>query len=257
MNIRNRLATFNRTGPPAKLRSEVAADIASIYVYDVIDAYWGISAQAFAQAMLGARGKTVHLHINSPGGDVFEAQAMVAAIVNHDAPVHAFVDGLAASAATHLAIAASQVEMGTGAFFMIHQSWSMAFGNADDMTSMASLLGKIDDMIAGVYATKTGKTAADMLAAMQAETWYTAQEAVDAGFANSIAAPANAGAGAAANVGTNSVANLARQWGAAPFKNAPKALTEAPSIDQEAQATMDAAARAHRERYARFLDHIA
>jgi ATP-dependent Clp protease protease subunit len=171
---------------PAALRCEVADDGAHVYVYDVIDSYWGASAAALVSALASAGDKTVHMHINSPGGDVFEARAMAAAIVGHAGKVVAHIDGVAASAATYLALAASEVRMTDGGLFMVHNSWTMAMGNRTELRSTADLLEKIDGTIAADYARKTGAAADQVAAWMDAETWFTAQEALDAGFIDAI-----------------------------------------------------------------------
>jgi ATP-dependent Clp protease protease subunit len=171
---------------PAALRCEVADDGAHVYVYDVIDSYWGASAAALVSALASAGDKTVHMHINSPGGDVFEARAMAAAIVGHAGKVIAHIDGVAASAATYLALAASEVRMTDGGLFMVHNSWTMAMGNKTEIRSTADLLEKIDGTIAADYARKTGASSEQVVAWMDAETWFTAQEALAAGFIDAI-----------------------------------------------------------------------
>jgi ATP-dependent protease ClpP protease subunit len=133
------------------------------------------------------QGGTLHLRINSPGGDVFAAQAIVAAIRDTGAKVIAHIDGFAASAATVVATAADEIEISDGALYMIHCAWSMAYGNASDMRESADLLDKVDGVIAAQYAKRSGKTPEDIKALMDAETWFTAQEAVDAGLVDRIA----------------------------------------------------------------------
>lgn len=204
------LAQDNR-GKGSGLRAEASGDTTTIYVYDVIDSFWGVSASDFAREIAAVTTPNVLLRINSPGGDVFEARAMMTAIGDHPANFVAKIDGLAASAATALTLACDSVEIADGGFYMIHQAWTFAMGNADDMTATAALLGKIDDVLVAGYAEKSGKEADEVLALMKAETWFTAQEAIDAGFADKIAEPA----------GKN-----ARAFNVAAYANAPKALTE-------------------------------
>ena len=200
-------------GKGAAIRSEVAGDTATVYVYDIIDAYWGVSANDFARTLAAITTPNIALRINSPGGDVFEARAMMAAIAEHPATVTAKIDGLAASAATALTLACDSVEIVEGGFYMIHQAWTFAIGNADDMRTTAGLLDKIDGVLVDGYAKKTGKSADDVAALMKAETWFTAQEAIDAGFANSLV-----------TIGTSNTS--ARAFNVAAYANAPKALTE-------------------------------
>lgn len=174
---------------PAKIRDE--ADPATLFLYDIIDPYWGVGAADFNKALAGLLGQKVTLRVNSPGGDVFDGRAMAAAIAQHG-DVHAVIEGLAASAATYVTAAAASVAIAPGSFYMIHNAWTMAYGNKDDLTQTAALLGKIDDSIIDDYAKKTGKTRDEIAAWMSAETWFTAQEALDNGFVDSISDGAKA-----------------------------------------------------------------
>lgn len=197
-------------GSPPAIRSEAAADgPVHIYVHDVIDPWWGANAADLIKALAGATGRDVLLHINSPGGDVFESLAMASAIAAHDGKVTALIDGMAASAATRLALACAEVQMVDGGLFMIHNAWTMAWGNANELRDTATLLDKVDSGIVGDYQRKTGATAEKVTEWMAAETWFTAAEAKDAGFVDEVltasqAAPANAA------------------WNLAAYRNAPK-----------------------------------
>lgn len=171
----------------------VAGDETTIYLYDSIvsddiTAEWwgGVSAQSLVPQIRAIKGGTVHLRINSPGGDVFAAQAICQAIRDTAAHVIAHIDGFAASAATVIATAADEIQISEGGMYMVHCGWTFAMGNAIEMRSTADLLDKVDATIVGQYARKTGMTPEAVLAIMQAETWYTAQEAVDAKFIDSI-----------------------------------------------------------------------
>lgn len=169
---------------------EVADGIATMRIYDPIDSwggYWGVSAKEFVTALdeIGDAGE-IHLHINSPGGEVFEGIAILNALRNHPARVVAIVDGLAASAASFIATGADEVVMGRNTELMIHDAWGIAIGPAADMRDMAKRLDQLSDNIASVYAAKAGGTVPDWREAMLAETWYSAQEAVDAGLADRV-----------------------------------------------------------------------
>lgn len=177
-------------------RSEVQGDEATIWLYDVIvssdaDAEWwgGVSAESFVKQLRSLTAGTIHIRINSPGGDVFAARAMEQAIRDHSATIIAHVDGYAASAASLITSAADRAIMSPGSFLMIHKAWTIAIGNADDMFSTAELLEKIDGTIAGSYAAKAG-TGPDFADLMAKETWFTAEEAVTIGLADEIAAGA-------------------------------------------------------------------
>ena len=193
------------------IRADASGDTAHVYVYDVIDGYWGANASDLAKTLNEVRGKPVALHINSPGGDVFEARAMVAALRAHDAPVTAYVDGLAASSASWLALAASAVHIQDGGMFMVHNSWSWTWGNKHELRTTADLLDKIDGTIANDYTRKTGADNATVVGWMDAETWFTAQEALDAKLVDHIITQPNQAEGAGSN-----------RWNLAAYTNAPK-----------------------------------
>jgi ATP-dependent Clp protease protease subunit len=123
----------------------------------------GSRREGLRRAARRHQAKTIHLRINSPGGDVFAARSMVTAIRGHQArKVIAHIDGLAASAASFVAIAAAEVVMTQGAMLMIHNAWSIAYGNKDDFLAMADLLEKIDESIVTDYERKTKKSRADL-----------------------------------------------------------------------------------------------
>jgi ATP-dependent Clp protease, protease subunit len=196
---------------------------ADLYVYDVIDAYWGVSARTFIDSLASVTAKRVNLRINSPGGDVFEARAMVTALRAFREQGHevvAYIDGIAASAASYLALAADRVVMADGAFYMIHKAWAMTLGNADDMTAMGAILSKVDESIVDDYARKTNKSRDELIAWMSAETWFTAAEARDAGFVDEV-------------TGEPEAAAKARTWKLEGYANAPKLLAEPPQPTAE------------------------
>lgn len=194
----------NRVAPLARLfaenrgkgayRIENAGGEATIWIYDFLvdseeEASWwgGVSAEGVAKEIASLDVSTINLRINSPGGSVFAGRAIEAAIRASKAKTVAYVDGLAASAASYIAIAADEVVIQDGAFFMIHCAAGICWGNAADMVDYAALLEKIDGSIAGTYARRAGGEADEWLEKMQAETWFTADEAVAAGLANRIA----------------------------------------------------------------------
>ncbi len=169
------------------LRAETQGTQATIYLHGVIGGWWGdIDETAFAKSLSDLDVDVIHLRIDSPGGDVFAARAMMTAISQHKAKVIAHVDGLAASAATGICMACDEVEITQGAGFMIHNAWTIAIGNKGDMMETSTLLGKIDAGLANDYARRTGKASEDVAAWMDAETWFTADEAVEHGFADRV-----------------------------------------------------------------------
>lgn len=179
---------------PRGLRVQASADEATVYIYDVIvdsaieAEFWGgVAPEAFAKEIAAITAPTIHLRINSPGGSVFAARAMQAAIREHKATVVAHIDGYAASAASILMLAADRVVASSaGAMVMIHKAWVYTAGNADDLRASAELLDKVDATLVGDYAWKTGKSAEEITAAMAAETWFTAAEAKEYGLIDGI-----------------------------------------------------------------------
>ncbi len=171
--------------PQAKADDEEA----TLYVYDAIGTWFGIAAADFVQALAGIKAKTIHLRINSPGGSVMEAEAIQTALQQHPARIIAHIDGWAASAATFVALAADEIEIADGGFFMIHRAWGVAIGNVDDMTDLAGILGKMDANISADYQRKTGVSAEQIAEWMAAETWFSAAEALEHGFVDRIYRP--------------------------------------------------------------------
>jgi ATP-dependent protease ClpP protease subunit len=155
-----------------------------INIFDEIS-WWGITAQEFVDELSGIKG-AVEVHINSPGGDAFDGITIYNALASRDS-VTTVVDGLAASAASVIAMAGQTRIMSPGSMMMIHDALALCIGNAADMRDTAQLLDKVSDNIADVYTAHAGKTQAEWRQAMVAEGWYTAQEAVTAGLAHKIA----------------------------------------------------------------------
>lgn len=131
---------------------------------------------------------TIHLRINSPGGDVWDGRAIATALRGHSAKVIAHVDALAASAATFAMMAADEVVISPGAMVMIHQASTMAYGNADEIRQTVALLEKVDGEIVSEYVRETGNTEDKVRAWMKATTWFNADEAIAAGFADRLEA---------------------------------------------------------------------
>lgn len=203
------------------LRAETSGSEATIYLHGVIGGWWGdIDETEFAKQLASLDVETIHFRIDSPGGDVFAARAMMTAIAQHKAKTVAHVDGLAASAATGVCMACDEVEITQGAGFMIHNAWTIAIGNKGDMRSTADLLEKIDAGLARDYATRTGKASDQIATWMDEETWFTADEAVENGFADR-----------AVEVVGKRTSNA---WNLSAYKNAPKALTHPNNEDDGA-----------------------
>lgn len=175
-------------------KAENAPSEAEVLLYDVIvdselEAEWwgGVAAEPFVKAIRALDVEVIHLRINSPGGSVFAARAMETALREHKAKVVVHIDALAASAASFLAMAGDEIVMAKGAMMMIHKAWTVAWGNSDDLVKTAGLLDKIDGTLVETYAVRAKLSAEEIAQAMSEETWYTAQEAIDAGLADRVA----------------------------------------------------------------------
>lgn len=191
------LLTYAAANLPEALALRSAADgVTEILLYDEIG-WFGISAKDFVLALAQAGDGPVHLRINSPGGDVFDGMAIYNALKAHTAPVTVTIDGIAASAASFIAMAGSTIQMAETSMLMIHNAWGLVIGNRNDMLETAAVLEKIDGQLAAVYAGRTGKPAGDFAAMMDAETWFTAAEAQAGGLCDAIVQPVAAGAEAA------------------------------------------------------------
>ena len=198
---RRRLQAALRADRSSWYGIRAAADrSARIDLYDEIGWSWygGISAKDFVRELNELDVDTIELHINSPGGDVFDGIAITNALRDHPARVVATVDGLAASAASVILQAADDRVMNRNTELMIHDPWGLAIGNAADMREFADQLDRTGVSLAGVYADRAGGTVEQWRAAMLAETWYTAEEAVAAGLADRVLAKDDTGEDGAA-----------------------------------------------------------
>ena len=167
-----------------------ANDTAEISIYDEIG-FWGVSAASFAQDLksCGNNLKQINLHIHSPGGNVFDGIAIYNLLKNHPANVTVYIDGLAASMASVIAMAGNEVIMPENAMMMIHKPWGIQGGDAEDMRKYADLLDKVENTLIPAYASKTGKTPEELAEMLSAETWLNGKECVEQGFADKLAEP--------------------------------------------------------------------
>lgn len=177
-----------RTDPTAwyEIRNATDADEAEVLLYDGIGGWMGVWADEFVDELAGITAPRIALRLNSPGGSVFEGVAVANALRAHPASVTVYVDGIAASIASIIALAGDKLVMRPQTQLMIHDASSLTIGNAAEMREMAGLLDRQSDNLADAYAEKAGGTRDEWRARMQAETWYTAQEAVDAGLADEV-----------------------------------------------------------------------
>lgn len=167
----------------AKANNPKAAEVS---IHDEIG-LWGVSASAFMRDLkaLGPLDQ-INLSIHSPGGDVLDGWAIYNSLKNSKAHIVARVEGLAASMASVILMAADEVEIPQNAFVMIHNPWGLAVGDADEMRDTADLLDKLGNGLVNAYTERTGNTEEDIRAWMAAEKWMDGKEAVERGFADKL-----------------------------------------------------------------------
>lgn len=163
---------------------------AELWLYGVVGGYWfGFNDKAVADQLRGLAVDRLTVRLNSPGGDAIQGIAIGNLLRNHKAHVTVVIDGLAASAASIIAIAGDDVVMSPGAQFMVHDPWFFTMGNAKELRQEADFLDKQGANMAGVYAREAGGTAEQWRAAMTADpdgTWYSDEESVSAGLASRV-----------------------------------------------------------------------
>jgi ATP-dependent protease ClpP protease subunit len=171
------------------------SDRSEVWIYEQIgEDYWdgsGITAKGFQKELSAIKSSQIDLHINSPGGQVFDGITIHNLIKQHPANVTTYIDGLAASIASVIALAGDRVVMAENALFMIHKASGMVFGNSDDMRDFAEKLDMVNGSIATTYMSKTGKKEPEINDLMGAETWMTAKAALEAGFVDEISGSAD------------------------------------------------------------------
>lgn len=164
-----------------------AGGTAEIKIYDEIG-MWGVSARQFSDELTAlGQVKNINLHIHSPGGDVFDGIAIYNLLNKHPATLTVYIDGLAASMASVIAMAGDKVVMPENAMMMIHKPWGISGGNAQEMRDYADLLDKVEAVLIPAYAAKTGKTSEELAPMLESETWLNGRECVEMGFADELA----------------------------------------------------------------------
>lgn len=161
-----------------------------ITMFDMIgEDFWsggGITAKSVAAQLRAIGDRPVEIQINSPGGDMFEGIAIYNVLREHAQSVTIKVMGMAASAASVIAMAGDHIEIGAASFFMIHNCWVGAVGNRHDMAETAEWLAPFDLAMAEVYAAKTGREVQEIATWMDAETYMSGSVAIERGFANAL-----------------------------------------------------------------------
>lgn len=149
--------------------------------------FGGISARSVKDLLdANKNAKKIRAIVDSPGGDYFDGVAIMNLFKRHAASVTIEIIGEASSAASVISMGGDRIEMHTGTVMMIHRAWSFAMGNGDELRSYAQLLDKVDTGLLDLYVARTGKSAEDVKALVDATTWMTAKEAVDDGFADAV-----------------------------------------------------------------------
>lgn len=163
---------------------------ASLYIYDQISSWWGVGANDFVAALSEVDAKTLNVHINSPGGSVFEGFAIYSSLVDfadkNGAKINIIIDGWAASIASVIAMAGDHITIGEHASLMVHKPWSGCMGNADDMRDEADVLDDIEEAIIDIYVARTNGDREKIKQWVADETWFRGKKAVDAGFADEV-----------------------------------------------------------------------
>lgn len=200
---------FARSAGTRFAATPASGSATEIDLYDEIG-FWGVTAKDFRARLRDAGGDVV-LRINSPGGDVFDGIAIHNDLVAHKGKVRVEVTGVAASAASLIAMAGDEIVMADNAFLMIHNAWTIGLGDRHDFAAHAEMLGKVDDALARTYAARSGVGIRTVKTMMDDETWLTGKEAREQGFATATAAAAQASTSA--------------RFDLSVFKNPPAALS--------------------------------
>lgn len=206
--------------------SNVAGGPVVVDIYDEIG-YWGVMAAEFQRDLNAITATEITVNLNSPGGEIFEGIAIYNALRTHPANVTVRVSSLAASIASVIAQAGDRIIMQTGSQMMIHEGSGLCMGDAADMRQMADLLDRQSDNIAAIYAERAGGTPDEWRERMRAETWFTAEEAVAAGLASEVEAPARQGQEEPASPVT-------AHWDLTVFRHAGREAAPAPVINTAA-----------------------
>ena len=163
----------------------LSGDNTEVMIYDVIG--WPFNdAGEIIRALAGIDTKTVTVRINSPGGDVFDAIAIFNALQSHKSKIITRIESLAASAASFIALAGKEVQAYQNAMVMIHEPWVLAAGSQHDLREIADILEKISGNMVDIYSQNSNVGKKEIRDMLQAETWFTAKEARERGFVDTI-----------------------------------------------------------------------
>lgn len=159
---------------------------AELLIYGYIGEWDEVSSADVVKQLKAITSDTINVRINSYGGSVFTAQAILSSLKRHPANVTVYIDGIAASAATIIAMAGDKIIIPSNAMMMIHNPWTFAAGDADELRDIAEMMDKVRDSILAAYSEKTGLSNERLIELMNDETWLSADEAVALGFADEV-----------------------------------------------------------------------
>lgn len=190
---------FERWDAGIRAATDEEADERTISVYDVIGYDWwtgeGVTAKRVAAALRNLGAGPVTVNVNSPGGDMFEGLAIYNLLREHKGEVTVKVLGLAASAASIIAMAGDNIQIARAGFFMVHNGWVMVAGNRHDLREIADWMEPFDAAMADIYVSRTGKDLAEIQRQMDGETWIGGSQAIDQGYADELLASDQVGKG--------------------------------------------------------------
>ena len=167
------------------IKAEASSKSADVYIFDEIGTF-GLTAQSFIEEIKSYKDTPMSLHINCVGGDVFEGMAIYNVLKKRTAKTTVYIEGIAASMGSVIALAGDEVVMAENSLFMIHNAWGGAMGEATEIRKTAALLDKISGEIADIYTKKTNLPYNRVKEMMDEETWLSADEAYNLGFIDSI-----------------------------------------------------------------------
>ncbi|MEW5248908.1 head maturation protease, ClpP-related [Microbulbifer discodermiae] len=166
-----------------EIKAAAGSSRAEVYIYDYIG-YYGVEAKAFIDELNALEVDEIDLRLNTPGGSVFEGNAIYNALKRHRASITTYIDGLAASMGSIIALAGEKVVIADNAMYMIHNPWTATAGDSKELRKTAETLDKLRASMLNIYRAKTGIEEAALVAMLDEETWLTASECVEQGFAD-------------------------------------------------------------------------
>jgi ATP-dependent Clp endopeptidase proteolytic subunit ClpP len=208
-----------------RIENKASSDTASVYIYDEIG-YVGVTAKDFVSELQQIKAPNIELHLDTPGGNVWDGVSIYNAIRDHDSHVTVIVDAMAASAGSFIAQAGDHRIMNRHSEMMIHDAHGMVVGNSADLAEAIEMMDRLSDKIAGIYADHAGGTPEQWRDLMRKESWYSADEAVAAGLADEVVSKAGA-----KNTSQNSFDLSVFSY--AGRENAPAPVTSEPEAKQE------------------------